>query len=126
MDSNEQNILDLDALAPQSRQIKLPGGEMVTIKPPQMKNLLRLGFLGDKLRTSGTDTTLEQIDKILSEMHAELVLIIPELKDVDLLPAQLHGVVNFVQEMGMSSTDKIMAKQEIEPAKDDNSPKAPA
>lgn len=100
--------LDLDALAPEVKKVKL-GGNIIDVYPPRFKNLVALMKLVNQIREVGNDEskTLELIEALRSS----LIPMIPALKDenVDLTIEQLQVLLEFVMQV---STPKDQAELE--------------
>ena len=123
MDSTDQNMLDLSALAPEPAKLKLPNGKVVDFQPPSMKTMVQLSFLGDRLSKS-KDSSIVDIKDLVDKIYSEIEKVIPEIKNVNLSTEQLQGLLKYLQEVGSSSTNKIMKEAEIKV--EDDSPKAEA
>jgi hypothetical protein len=88
------NYLDLDALVPQSKTVKI-GGQVLTVKPPTLRVLVSIAKLEDEIRNA---TTAEQI---LAKVKEVLAPIIPELADLenfDVTIGQLKALVEFARD----------------------------
>jgi len=97
--------LDLDALAPESKKVKL-GGKIIEVSPPKFKNLVSLmKTIGIIEATEGG--TSSQVDAI-EELRISLLPMIPALADddTDLSIEQLKVLLQFVM--------RIAQPQEVE------------
>lgn len=106
--------LDLDTLVKPSKKVRI-GGEIITINPPSLEELLKLSKLGgaiQKKQDGKTMTEEEAVDSInsLSTAFAELV---PELKDVKLNVEQLLALLDMVVKMAMPSDVTELEKRGI-------------
>lgn len=86
------DYLDLDALLPESRKIKLKGVEYECL-PVTIEQLIKLAKLMNRLKTVKND------DEIKPLILKTLQPIVPELKDVNLTVGQLLKLVEFAQEV---------------------------
>lgn len=93
------STIDLDALIPPSVTVKFGGAE-IEIKPPTTGDVLRLGFLGQKLQDANTLTDVE-IDKLVAELTGQVAKCVPELAGKDLSTAQLLKLVEIIGEMSV-------------------------
>ncbi len=115
--SDAPEIVDLDALVPKSVTIKL-GDKDIEIKPPKTADILRLGVLGQEMeKISEMDDA--QLEKLVADITAQLVKVIPEIGDYQLNMAQLLKLVQIVSEMGVPPDAKAAREQGVTP----NSPK---
>lgn len=109
--SNE--ILDLDALLPQPRVIKL-GGEEIKVEPPTTASVITLGFLGQKIQ-EGQKLEADQIEKLVADLQTAIEACIPQLKGKTLTSSQLLAVVQIVTDMGMPKDATELSKRGITP-----------
>lgn len=91
------DVLDLDALIPPSVTIKLDGAEIV-IKPPKTGDLLKLGFLGQKLQISDPKNEFDS-DKTVDEITEIIRRSIPELANKEINTMQLLKLMQIISEM---------------------------
>lgn len=114
-----EDVLDLDALAPQPRKMLLFGQEVI-VKPPSTQQVLELASMGKKLQ-GFADAEPAQMLELLNDFQAAIAGVIPEIKDKPLTPGQLSAIAELVVEMGMPKESKELAKRGITP----DDPKAP-
>lgn len=111
--SDENNVVDLDALTPQPRYVRF-GDQNIEVKPPTTADVLTLGFLGQKLQ--GTqELSPEQIEKLVADMTAQVIKCVPELTGKTLNTAQLLKLVEVISEMGMPTEAKELEAKGISP-----------
>lgn len=113
------DIIDLDALVPQDVVVKF-GGEEISIQPPKTADVLKLGYLGQKLQ-EGSSLTDAELDKLILELTTKIKNCVPQLADKDLNTAQLLKLVDIISTMAMPPDTKELAKRGISTT----SPKAP-
>lgn len=109
--SDTDNLIDLDALAPKPRKLKF-GGNVIELQPPKTRNVLRLGFLGQKM-TDMDSLTNEQTDQLIADLEAEIKEVVPELKDAQLNASQLMELLTVIVEMGMPNQADELKKRGI-------------
>ena len=104
---NETYDLDLDAIAPEPKKVKL-GGRIIEVTPPKFKNLVSLMKLVGQLGNVGNDEqkTLETID----ELRSSLIPMIPALAedDMDLTFEQLQVLLEFVMQTATPQDQKTL------------------
>lgn len=95
------DILDLDALAPEPKRVKI-NGEVVECYPPKMFQLIRLQKLFLKLQQNGEDADL------LEQFRDALYELVPSLKEsnADLSFQQLTTLLSFLQESAVADTPR--------------------
>ena len=106
------DVLDLDALQPQSKKVKF-NGNVIEVAPPKTGDLLRLSQIGSKLKDAG-DLNSDEIDKVTSDLEGHIKRMIPELQEASLGTAQLMSLLTLVMEMGMPEQMAELKKQGIE------------
>lgn len=111
-------VIDLDALVPQSRFVKLDGQE-IEIKPPKTGSLFKLGSLGEKMQKVDTSDQ-NALQSVIDEMTIAIVEIVPELAGKNLAASQLIKLFEIISEMATPPNAVELAKRGI----DTNSPKA--
>lgn len=114
------DIVDLDALVPQSVVIKFDGQE-IEVKPPTLADILALGSLGQQMAKAGS-LTPEQNEELTTDLTAYIKRIIPELKDKNLASYQLLKLVEIINGM---STPPEAKELEAKGISTDTDPKAP-
>jgi hypothetical protein len=111
-------ILDLDALSPKPKKVKL-SGKIIDVYPPTVKQLLHITAVGKEISdTSDPEKAMQSVIDALSP-------IIPAFKDdpdIDFTVAQLTALVDFIQEMSSPSDLKAVKSHPSE--KKISSPKA--
>jgi len=90
------DILDLDAIAPESKKIKF-NGKIITVNPPRMGELMVMVKLGRKLQDADPNTT--DYEPIVEEMKGILYKVIPELEGNDLSISQLIALETLIAQM---------------------------
>ena len=83
-------ILDLDALAPQPKKVKL-GGKVFDVNPPRLKQLIKLIRLFSSLENVKTKEELEDVDKIMDELNN----MAPGISEADLTIDQMKALIEF-------------------------------
>lgn len=112
MSDDNSTILDLDALVPQPRYVKL-GEQKIEIKPPKTADILKIGALGQKLEKSA-ELGDGELERTLDQLTAQVKVCVPELKDVELNTAQLLKLVELISEMAMPPDAEELKKRGIE------------
>ena len=84
--------LDLDALVPQEKKIKLNGKEY-SVKQPTLAQLLMVLSMSEKLQTD------KESAEALGKMMEIIVILIPDLKDEPLTAEQAFKILEFVIKM---------------------------
>lgn len=95
----DEAILDLDALVPKPRIIKI-GDQQIQVKPPKTADVLRLGTLGQKLEDSA-DLPEEELNKIIASMEELIKKCIPELASIELNSSQLMKLIELIGAMSL-------------------------
>lgn len=113
-DNSNSEVLDLDALVPQTAKIKF-GGNEVEVQPPKTADLLKLGSLGQKVQGIG-DMPDAQVEKIIADLTALIQKIIPELAGTELNTQQILGLVKLISDMATPPDAKELEKRGITPA----------
>lgn len=115
-------VVDLDALVPESITVKLSGQE-IKLNPPTLSQLLKLSSIGEKLvKAEGLQP--DQLEEILADIRGVLALLFPELADKELNLAQIVKLISVVTEMTVPKDAKELKARGITPGGDDD-PKAP-
>ena len=91
-----EEILDLDVLVPESKKIKF-GGEILTVNPPKMGELMLMFKLGKKMQDADPKTT--DYEPLMEEVKTVLVRIIPELAGKDLNVGQIIALSTLISDM---------------------------
>lgn len=87
-------LLDLDALAPQPKQVKV-SGKIIECKPPTIRQLLNIQKTVDKIQQSST--TAEEAITLLEDAFASIMPAIKEDPDIDLTLEQFYALIQFLQ-----------------------------
>lgn len=98
------DVLDLDALMPKKATIKINGAE-IDVVPPTVADVLKLGYLGQKL-ADGSKLPPEELDKLVTDLTDQIYKCVPQLNGTDLNLAQLLKVVDLINEMAMPPEDE--------------------
>jgi len=93
------SVIDLDALIPEPATVKF-GGQEIKVNPPKTADVLKLGFLGQKLQAP-EDLSDEALDKLLNDLTGQVKKCIPELASAELNTAQLLKLVELISKMAM-------------------------
>jgi hypothetical protein len=103
--------LDLDALAPESKKVKL-GGKIIDVHPPKFKNLVSLMKTVAILQKAGNDQ--EASLNAIQTLKTSLLPMIPALgdEDMDLTIEQMNTLLQFV--MAIATPDDKLEAQGIE------------
>jgi len=109
--SDSSKILDLDALIPDSVSIKF-GGETILVQPPKTADVLRLGFLGQKIETAG-ELADPELEKLVVDLTGQITKIVPELQSKELNIAQLLKLVAMVNDMTIPPDTKELEARGI-------------
>jgi ASC-1-like (ASCH) protein len=83
-------ILDLDALAPQPKKVKL-GGKIIDVNPPRLKQLIKLVRIFSSLENVKDKEALEDVNQIVEELE----YMAPGIKDMDLTIDQMRALIEF-------------------------------
>lgn len=131
----DDNILDLQALAPTSVKLKLPNGETVEVKPPKTEQVLRIGFLGQQMgeiRKLGednpnelTDEMREKLQTVMDGLEEQIKIVIPDLAEYNLNMLMITKLADFIGEMGAPGQADALAAQGGGEATDPKAPKTP-
>ncbi len=105
------NVIDLDALVPVNVTIKL-GGQEIEIKPPKTVDVLRLGFLAQKLQKPD-ELKDNELDETLDFMTAQVKKCVPAIESHDLNTAQLLKLVQIISEMAVPPDAKELQERGI-------------
>lgn len=133
----DENILDLQALAPTSVKLKLPDGTTVEVKPPKTEQVLRIGFLGQQMgeiRKLGednpnelTDEMRDKLQHVMDGLEEQIKIVIPDLADYNLNMLMITKLSDFIGEMGApGQADAALAAQGGGEATDPKAPKQPS
>lgn len=106
------DVLDLDALQPQSKTVKF-NDKLIEVAPPKTGDLLRLSQIGAKLKDA-SELEADDIDKVTTDLEGHIKRMIPELQEASLGTAQLMSLLTLIMEMGMPEQMAELKKQGIE------------
>lgn len=106
------DVLDLDALQPESKRVKF-GGNIIEVQPPKTGDLLRLSQIGSKLKEAA-DLSADEIDEVTTKLEAQIKGMVPELAEATLGTSQLMSLLTLIMEMGMPEQMAELKKQGIE------------
>lgn len=111
----DDEILDLDAVAPPTRKFKLDG-KIIECKPLKLKNLIKVIKLQERL------STVKTADEVYPLIQDALGASIKEVNDpdFDLALSQLKLLVDFVQKVSQPSLESS-AREFEDPKKKQNS-----
>ena len=100
--------LDLDALAPESKKVKL-NGRIIEVNPPKFKNLVALMKLANTMGEGNGGQTIETVDML----RQSLIPLIPALgeEDFDLTMEQLNTLLQFVMTIATPQDQTTLEKQ---------------
>lgn len=105
----EQFDLDLDALQPAAKTVKL-GGKTYEVHPPKFKNLLRLAKLSNKMETgTASEADVDEISKCLFGVMPQL-----EEDGVDLDLNQFGMLIGFIMSMAQPADAKKLKQMGVE------------
>lgn len=109
--NDEPNIIDLDSLVPQAVTVKF-GGEEIEIPPPKTADILRLGFLGQKMESAG-DLDAAALEGLVADLTAQVHKCIPALDGKPLNTAQLLKLIEIISKAGMPADAKELQAKGI-------------
>lgn len=104
-------IIDLDALIPQSVVIKF-GDQNIEVKPPSIGEVLKLGSLGQKLEKADTLPDGE-LEILLTDLVSHIEKCIPELAGKQLNTAQILKLVGIISQMSVPPDVQELDKKGI-------------
>lgn len=107
-------VLNLDSLVPQPRTVKF-GDDTFDVAPPKTADVLRLGALGQKF-TKSDALDSGDLDKLVTDLTAQIVKCVPQLEGKDLNTAQLMAIMQLITEMAMPADAAELKARGIEPA----------
>lgn len=106
------DLLDLDALLPKSATIKFEG-ETITVEPPKTADVLRLGYLGEKIKDAGANPEAANLDGMIEDLTNQIGKCIPQLQGKSLAMGQLLALSQLIAEMAMPPDSKELKKRGI-------------
>lgn len=107
--------LDLDALIPETRLVKL-GGKSYKVSPPSLRILPELSRKLSKISKLENNENVEEIAQALEDLNATVKLVMPELpEDTELSVAQCTAVIQLIMEMVTPPEQKALAEQGLLP-----------
>jgi len=107
-----EEILDLDALVPEPKKVRF-GGEIITVNPPKMGELMAMVKFAKKMEGDNTGTL--DYEPIVEEMKAILVRVIPELEGKDLSIGQILALETLLSQM---ATPQQVSEANAEPTEE--------
>lgn len=115
---NRRVQLDLDALEPDSRYVKISGRE-IEVRPPKMGVLTALLKLTKRFEVID-QTDQKAVGEALDDIKTALLPIVPNIKDpdIDFSLAQLMGLFEFIMDMAKPPEAKILEENNITPTSD--------
>lgn len=120
--------LDLDVLVGITKYVKMPGGDIVGIRPPDLDGLFKLSKLGQKMQgafAGGKEKISEdQAVKIYDELKSNFIALVPQLEPYkdELNYSMVLALLNLVVKISMPSDLEELEKRGI--ALDDDQKKA--
>ncbi len=112
-------VIDLDALVPESRIVKI-GGREIEILPPKTQQVMQLGVLGQSMQ--GIDPkNVTEVTEMYTKMSEMICTVVPDLAEVALVPEQVLALFEIITDMSTPKNATELAKRGI----DTNTPKAP-
>lgn len=109
----DEDIIDLNALDPKPRVIKI-GEQKLTLNPPKVRELLRLGYISQRMQSApGLDD--EQLQRLMDEAKTEIDNVIPEMKEIALTMGQTLNLMAIIIDMGTPQVSKDMEAKGITP-----------
>lgn len=113
MDDNQ--LLDLDALIPQQKTVKL-NGVTYKVNPPALRVLPELSRKLDQLSKLENTTDVEEIAQALDSLNETIRLVMPDLPDdADLTVEQSTALIQLIMDMIVSPDQKALAKEGLLP-----------
>lgn len=91
-----EDILDLDVLVPEPKKIKF-NGEILTVNPPKMNELMAMMKFGQKIQNADPNTT--DYEPIIAEIKTILIKVVPELEGKDLSINQMLALATLLSQM---------------------------
>lgn len=115
---DRQVDLDLDALEPESRTIKV-SGQILEVRPPKMvtlTKLLKLARKFDEVDESNEDEVVAAVEEIRTALEP----MIPGIKNpgIDFSLTQLMGLFRFIQDMAKPPETKVLEENDLTPTMD--------
>lgn len=104
-------IIDLDVLLPKEVIIKF-GGEELTVPPPTLADVLRLGALS-KAMSEIDPSNPDELETATNNITQHLYKCVPALKDKPLNTAQLLKLSTIISSMGMPPDAKELDERGI-------------
>lgn len=99
------DIIDLDALVPEARKIKI-GGKVIDVPPPKTVHILKLGQLGQKLDMAA-DMETSELEVVVSKLQDLICEVIPDLVGIELTTSQLMSLIAILGEMSTPKDDSV-------------------
>lgn len=119
-DSIDQVDLDLDTLVRPKKKIRMPGGTVIEIEPPDLETLFKLAKMGGDLQKAKTeleqtkeDLDADKADELYKKMKAAFIEVIPQLKDYKLDFDQIFKLLDFIVNLSMPADVSELEKRGI-------------
>lgn len=132
MANSDENILDLQALAPTSAKLKLPDGTTIEVTPPKTEHVLSIGFysqqmrevraMGEKNPDDFTEEMRAKLQDIMDNLEKQIKAVVPELAGYNLNLKMITTLAEFITEMGAPGE---IEKAKAQGAGDADDPKVP-
>jgi hypothetical protein len=110
-DSNE--ILDLNAINPAARKIKIGNPErVVTIQPPETESIMYLFAIAKRMQ-GASELEPEALGELIKEAKSTITQNIPDIKDERLTFGQLFKLLEILIDMAMPQDSTELDKRQI-------------
>lgn len=136
MANSDENILDLQALAPQSAKLKMPNGDVVEVKPPKTEQTLKIGFysqqmrevraMGEKNPDDFTDEMRTKLQGIMDGLEEQIKIVIPDLAEYNLNLIMITKLSEYITEMAAPGSIEKAKEQGAGEATDPKAPVSPS
>lgn len=114
MDQNQ--ITDLDAIAPVTRKVKF-GGQEYIVQPPRLKMMPAFARQLQKIATLASEEDQEKVVQVLEEFNVLIRQVIPQLpEDADFTLLQANALIEMIMEMVMPPEAKKLKEEGLTPA----------
>ena len=134
MANSDENILDLQALAPTSAKLKLPDGTTIEVTPPKTEQTLKIGFysqqmrevraMGEKNPDDFTEEMRVKLQDIMDNLEAQIKIVIPNLADFNLNLMMITKLSEYITEMAAPGSIEKAKEAADQGAGEATSPKA--
>ena len=109
---SDSNTLDLGALAPEPRKIKLADGREIQVQPPKMADTLRLSSLGKRL-AEAESLGEEELNQLSTDLVGIIVKMVPGLQNEVMNFQQQIAVVTLLAEMSTPASTQELSENGI-------------